>query len=74
MTVREKAEYLNNQWTWFKYQEDEKLLELENLLSCPEERIEKAYDWYTSQSFDYMAYGEYLRCAINYIKGIEVRL
>ena len=69
MNTQQKAIYLNNQWTWFDYQETEKNEALKELLSFPKQRIDEAYDWYVSQNYDYMAYGEYLRHAIDYIKG-----
>ena len=69
MTTEEKALYLTNDFSWFDYQKKEKEQFYKDLLTFDHSRIEKAYEWYINQHYDYMARGEVLWWAIDYIKG-----
>ena len=74
MTIKDKATRLADEFSWFPYNQDKRKKFIEELLTYDHARIEEAYKWYFGSSYDYMAYGEWLSHAIDYIKGVVDKL
>lgn len=66
-TPEQKARYLIERFSWFDYQEQEREKAVQELASKNPDRINEAFNWYIKQNYDFMAWGEVLRWAIDYI-------
>ena len=70
MEKRELAEKIANLFTWFDYQDEEKEAFIQDLCAtCDLFNLERAWEWHTSQHFDYMAHGEYAFATLEIAQG-----
>ena len=69
-TTEDMARYLIQSFSWDNYQEQEREDRIKEVIeTCDHERIKNAYEWFINQSYDYMAKGEFLHWAMDYVRG-----
>ena len=69
-SVEDMARYLIETFSWFDYEEQRREEAVKKVIdTCDHERIKKAYEWFINQSYDYMATGEVIHWAMEYVRG-----
>ena len=69
-SVNDMARYLIETFSWFWYEEERREQAVQKVIdTCDHERIKKAYEWFIHHSYDYMAKGEVIHWAMEYVRG-----